>query len=379
MRLVVAFVVLLLAPALPGAALEPLSPQPEGLAWPTDEWPTGSLPEGLDLSTFEESVAELLASKGRAGIPDTRAILVVQGGRIVFEHYAEGFGPESLFQSFSMAKSITNALTGVLVRQGRLALDERAEVPEWSEPGDPRRALTLRHLLQMRSGLDNADGFGAKDMINAFISRLIYGEGSRSPARYAAKVPLVHPIGNRWAYSSGTSILIARLCGEMIGGRETGTRDFMRREIFFPIGMRSAQPEFAKSGEFMGGVFAHATARDWARFGYLYLRDGVWEGRRILPEGWVDFTRTPSPAENNRAYGAHFWVNGDPQPEGSQLKPLPGGPPSVFMALGAEFQMVAIAPTKNVVAVRLGVAQGKSFPENMEPFGPMISAFPDRL
>jgi CubicO group peptidase (beta-lactamase class C family) len=278
-----------------------------------------------------------------------------------------------------MAKSITNALTGVLVRQGRLQLDAPAPVPEWQGEGDPRGAITLEHMLQMRSGLDNGDGFGmGVDLTSAFISRVLFGEGSRSPAAYAANVALVSPVGTRWAYSTGGSILIARVCGEAIGGGAVGTRDFLQNELFSPTGMRSAQPEFAKSGEFIGGAFFHATARDWARFGYLYLRDGVWDDRRILPEGWVDFTRTPNPAENNRIHGAQFWVNRDPAPGVGQWKPLPGGPSTLFMAEGASFQVVAIVPTKDLVAVRLGLAQGTPFPEIKEPMGPMIAAFGDR-
>ncbi len=218
-----------------------------------------------------------------------------------------------------------------------------------------------------------------EDLTFAFISRILFGEGARSPAAYAANVPLESPVGTRWAYSTGGSILIARICGEEIGGGAVGTRDFLRQELFLPIGMRSAQPEFAKSGEFVGGAFFHATARDWARFGYLYLRDGVWDGRRILPEGWVDFTRTPNPAENNRVHGAHFWVNADPVEGAGQWKPLSGAPSTLFLAEGAMFQVVAIVPTKDLVAVRLGLDQGTPFPKIKEPMGPMIAAFPDRL
>jgi CubicO group peptidase (beta-lactamase class C family) len=369
---------LLLSTPLFAADLVPLPSQPEGVAWPTGAWPEGTLPQDLDRKSFDENVERLFETKGRGGYSDTRALLVVQAGRLVYERYAEGFDQESLFQSWSMAKSITNAFAGVLVGKGRLDVNARAPVPEWSNSGDSRRDLRLLHLLQMRSGLKNDDGFGMKDMSRAFISRLVFGEGALSPAAYAANVPLEYPIGEHWAYSSGTSMIIARLCGEEVGGGSVGTRDFLREELFGPIGMRSAQPEFAKSGEFMGGVFFHARARDWARFGYLYLRDGVWNGRRILPAGWVDFSRTANPASNNRTHGAHFWLNGDPISEGGQWKPLPGGPNSAFMAEGAEFQMVAIVPEKDLVAVRLGTSQGASFVELKAPFGPMISAFPDR-
>ena len=229
----------------------------------------------------------------------------------------------------------------------------------------------------MRSGIGNSDGFeGGGDLLSAFISRLLFGEGSRAPAAYAADAPLVHPAGEHWAYSTGTTSLIAKICGEPIGGGAIGTRDFLRRERFDPIGMGSAQPEFAASGEFLGGAFVHATARDWARFGHLYLRDGVWDGVRILPEGWVDFSRTVNPAGNNAVYGAHFWLNRAPV-EG-QWKVLAGAPESTFVAEGAYFQMVAIVPSKDLVAVRLGEAQGTAYPEIKEPFGPLISAFPDR-
>ncbi len=375
----VALLALVFPAASDGYELVPLRPHPRAVAWPTNAWARGSLPDDLDRAAFDASIESLFAAKGRGGFADTRAVLVVAGGRIVYERYAEGFGPDSRFQSWSMAKSVTNALAGILVGQGRLELDARAPVPEWTAPDDPRREVTLRHLLQMRSGLDNGDGFGeGADATLGFVARLLFGEGSRSPGSFAASVPILHPIGHHWAYSTGTSTLVAKLCGAVIGGGSLGTRNFLRQELFVPIGMQSAQPEFASSGEFVGGAFVHATARDWARFGYLFLRGGVWDGRQILPEGWVDFSRTPNPAENNRVHGAHFWVNADPGERSGQWKPLPGAPASVFLAEGASFQVVAIAPSKDLVAVRLGLDQGTPYPEIKEPFGPMISAFPDR-
>jgi len=357
--------------------LVPLPVHPADLPWPTVAWPRAELPPGLDRGPFEASVERLFASRGRAGYADTRALLVVHRGRLVFERYAEGFDVGSRFQSWSMAKSVTNAFVGLLIREGRLELDAPAPVPEWSDEGDPRRAVTLRHLLQMRSGLANDDGFGEEDLTRSFVARSLFGDGATEPGAFAARVELVHPVGRHWAYSTGTSNLLARLGGLALGGGAERTRDFLRRELFAPLGMTSAQPEFALSGSFVGGAFVHATARDWARFGYLYLRDGVWDGRRILPEGWVDFSRTASPADDNAVYGAHFWLNREPPPEG-QWKVLPGGPPDVFMAEGAYFQMVAVSPTRDLVAVRLGIAQGTPFPEIKEPFGPLIAAFPAR-
>jgi CubicO group peptidase (beta-lactamase class C family) len=364
----------LLSPAAVAAyPLVPLPGQPEGVPWPTAEWPEGALPAGLDRASFDGRVAELFEGRGRSGVRDTRALLIVQGGRLVFERYAEGFGRESRFQSWSMAKSVTNAFAGVLVREGRLDVSAPADVPEWSAADDPRRAITLGHLLEMRSGLGNGDGFGNGDLLEAFISRLMFGEGATSPAAYSAGVPLVAPVGIRWAYSTGSSVLIASICGRVVGGGAERTRDFLRDELFRPIGMKSAQPEFAASGEFIGGAFMHANARDWARFGYLYLRDGSWDGRRILPEGWVDYSRTPNPAENNRTYGAHFWVNAAPV-EG-QWQVLPGAPESTFAAEGAYFQMVAIVPSLDLVVVRLGETFETPFEEAKATFGALVATF----
>lgn len=351
-----------------------LPAHPAGLAWPTQQWPEGELPPELDRAAFDAAIEHLFEPRGRTGIPDTRAVVFVRSGRIVYERYAEGFGPQSRFQSWSMAKSVTNAFVGLLVGDGVLDLDGPAPVSEWQVFGDPRGAITLRHLLQMRSGLDNADGFGQGDMTEAFISRLLFGEGSRSPAVYAANVPLVHPLGERWAYSTGSSIVLAAIAGRQVGSSAEETLAFLRSRLFEPIGMRSAQPEFARSGVFLGGAFVHATARDWARFGYLYLRDGVWEGERLLPTGWVDFSRTPSPAANNGIHGAHFWVNREPGPD--QWVQLPGAPASAFSAEGASFQLVAMLPTKDLVAVRLGETQGADFQEMRRRFARVVNSFP---
>ena len=347
--------------------------QPPGVPWPTREWPTGELPGDLDRDRFSELVTLLFADRGRGGMRDTRALLVVQGGRLVFERYAEEFGPGQRFRSWSMAKSVTHALVGVLAGRGLLDVDAPAPVPGWQQPGDPRAAVTLDDLLHMTSGLDNADGH--EDM-DSFAGRVLFGAGSRDPAAYAADVALAYEPGSRWAYSTGTSSIVAAIAGRAMAGGARDKLAFMRSELFAPIGMTSVQPEFALSGDFVGGAFVHATARDWARLGTLYLRDGVWEGRRILPEGWVDYARTPAPAENNRTYGAHFWLNEDPAP--GQWKMLPGAPPSVFAAEGASFQLVAIAPSRDLVLVRLGEAPFENFPKLRRWLGELIALFPPR-
>lgn len=353
--------------------LAPLPPHPVGVPWPTDAWPEAPLPAGIDRPFFQAAVDDLFSTTGRGGTRDTRALLLVHRGRLVFERYAEGFDHESRFQSWSMAKSVTNAFVGLVVGDGLLELDAPAPVEAWSNEGDPRREITLRHLLQMRSGLANDDGFGQEDMTTSFVSRLLFGEGAAAPAAYATHVDLVHPVGDTWAYSTGTSTLLADLAGRAVGDGRRDTLAFLDERLFARLGMDSAQPEFAASGEFFGGAFFHANARDWARFGYLYLRDGVWDGERVLPAGWVDFTRTRSPAANNGVHGAHFWVNRAPGPD--QWEQLPGAPPTVFSAEGAMFQMIAIVPTMDLVAVRLGESQGADHQTLRRKFAGVVMAF----
>jgi len=286
---------------------------------------------------------------GPAGLPDTRALLVVHKGRIVMETYAPGFGPTSRFISWSMAKSVTNALTGVMVRKGQLQLDKPAPVQAWRAQDDPRGAITLRHLLNMTSGLDNDDDAGGG---LGFVTALLFTAGYREDATAtAADVDLIHPPGTFWAYSTASSQIIGGLIHSANGADRSATRAFAYAELFVPLGARSMQMEFDKAGTFLAGSHMWASARDWARLGYLYLRDGVWDGRRILPEGWVDFTRTRAPASNNGIHGAHFWVSGEPA-EG-QWGGMRGSLGAFYMS-GNNGQLVAMMPARDLVIVRLG-------------------------
>lgn len=356
-----------------GLELAPLPAQPAGVRWPTQQWETAQPDARVDAAELARRMDALLAPRGDDGLPDTRALLVVAGGRIVAERYADGYGPDSRFVSWSMAKSVTNALVGILVRDGRLALRGPAPVSEWPD-GDPRRAITLEQLLWMTSGLDNGDG---KPLGQSFFAaELMFGAGSSDEAAFAARVPLVQPPGSYWAYSTGTSTLVAGIVGRRVGGGRDGMLRFMRGELFDPIGMSSAVPEFDAAGTFLGGSSLWASARDWARFGLLYLRDGVWDGRRILPEGWVDHARKPAPASNNGSYGAHFWLS--LPPADGQWPTLAEDEHSAFMASGANGQVVMMVPTRDLVLVRLGEAQELAEPEIIELLGRISNAFPER-
>jgi CubicO group peptidase (beta-lactamase class C family) len=344
------------APAAAEPALVPLPAQPAGTPWPVPEWPAAE-PAPADRAALEAALDSLFAFRGRGGLPDTRAALVVHRGRVVAERYAEGFGPASRFQSWSMAKSVTLALVGVLAQGGRLSLDAPAPVPAWQGEGDPRRAITLRQLLQMTAGLDNADG-GSDP--SSFVARLLFGDLSRDVVAASVAARSIHPPGSHWAYSTATSMILADVVMRTAGGRDA-LLELLRGELSGPLGAGSLVPEFDAAGNFLGGGFVWASARDWARLGLLFLRGGVFDGRRILPEGFVDFARTRAPVPSNGCFGAHLWLNLEPKED--QHKSLPGGPDSAFFMSGSAGQYVAMLPDRDVVVVRLGELQRIDWPD----------------
>ena len=275
----------------------------------------------------------------------TRAVVVVYKGHLIAERYAPGFTKDTPLIGWSMTKSVVNALVGVLVKQGKVSLSDPLPIPEWQDASDPRRRITLEQLLRMTSGLKFHEDYG-KPLGDVTYMLL----GVPDAAAFAAAKRIEAEPGSRWSYSSGTTNIIAYAIRKIVG--ESDYSEFPRRAFFDRIGMTSAVMETDASGTFVGSSFMYATARDWARFGLLYLRDGVWLGERIFPEGWVAFTRTPTPTALERQYGAHFWLS---IPEGNRCEagssPLPG---DAFHAIGHEGQFVTVIPSRELVLVRLG-------------------------
>lgn len=273
----------------------------------------------------------------------TQAAVILHRGRIVAERYAPGITEETPLLGWSMTKSVMNALAGIMVRQGRLALDSAVPMPSWRSPGDPRGAITLAQMLHMESGLRFDDNPGD---IRSDVVRMLLAE--KDMAAFADGLGLEATPGSRWHYASGTSVLLARAMRNAMNDDSAYVR-FPREALFDRIGMRTAVLETDASGTWVGSSLMYASARDWARFGQLYLNDGAWNGERILPEGWVRFTATPAPHDPTRGYGAHFWL-----PRGDSARgraPLPEG---TLQAAGHEGQFVTIVPSHQAVIVRLG-------------------------
>lgn len=340
------------------AELPGLPAQPAGLPWPAADWPE-SRPAHADDAAVAAVLDEAFSARNRASHGETLALLAVQGGRVVAERYAPGNDSATTFISWSMAKSITHALVGVLVGRGRLDPGAPAPVPRWQAPADPRAAITLEHLLRQVDGLDFVEVY--EDGQRSDVIDMLFKQGKDDVAAFAESRRLAHRPGSVWNYSSGTSNIVAAIVGRAVGGGREGMQAFLHEALFDPLGMRSATVRFDAAGTFIGSSYVFATARDFARFGLLYLRDGIWAGRRILPEGWVDHARTPTPASDGQ-YGAHWW--------------LAGHDPGIFAANGFNGQYVVVVPERDLVVVRLGV----STPEQRVPIvlglRRLIEAFP---
>jgi CubicO group peptidase (beta-lactamase class C family) len=277
----------------------------------------------------------------------TRAVVIVYKGHIAAERYAAGIGPDTPLIGWSMTKSVINALAGILVKEGRLSTDGPVPVPEWQKPGDPRGRITLGDLLRMSSGLQFNE-----DMTDPLADVMYMLLGTGDMAKYAAAKGLEAPPATKWQYSSGTSNIIAGIMRNVLAD-DHEYRAFPRRALFDRLGMTGAVMETDAAGTFVGSSFMYATARDWARFGLLYLQDGVWDGQRILPEGWVAYTRSPAPADPRRHYGAHFWLDVPDEYRGTD-ESLPH---DAFHAAGHEAQFVTIVPSDDAVIVRLGLTR----------------------
>jgi CubicO group peptidase (beta-lactamase class C family) len=335
--------------------LHPLPPQPDGVAWPavggdrpgSDGWPTGPLDDRVDRAAFEQLIARAFDDKGP--LARTYALVVIHRGTLVFERYAgelDGWGkpgepvePGTRLLSWSMAKSILHAAVGLLVGDGRLDPAAPATVPEWADPGDPRHAITVTDLLAMRDGLEFNEDYVDGDTSD--VIEMLFGQSAADMAHFAADRPLAAAPGERFNYSSGTSNIIAGILARTVGpGDATGA--FLRDRLFAPIGMASARPTFDDQGTWIASSYVYATARDFARFGLFYLRDGTWDGERLLPAGWVDdarWTRSIDPTDGF-PYGLHWWVVDDGR--------------STFRAAGHDGQSITCCPVHDLVVVRLG-------------------------
>lgn len=299
------------------------------------------------LKTVKAAVEKAFADPDPERLKRTRAVVVVYDNHLIYQQYAPGIDPQTPLLGWSMTKSIMNTLTGILVHKKIMAVTDPLLAPEWK--GDPaREKISFDQCLRMSSGLEFGEKYGDPfaDVVTMLFRRSNCGA-------YAADKPLAFKPEEKWAYSSGTSNVLARAIQEKIPGDTPEDWNFVRREVFNKLKMTTAVLETDESGHYIGSSFMYASARDWARFGLLYLNDGIAYGERLLPEGWADYTRKATP-KSNGTYGAHFWLNAErTNPE--EKRRFPKLPADLYMCRGFQGQSVNIIPSRKAVIVRLGL------------------------
>lgn len=312
-----------------GATLAAIA-APAVLSAPAD--PNVLWPEGAKIES-NPKVTAVLSDAALTG-PGMRAVVVVHGGRIVGETYGAGFARETPLLGWSMTKSVTAAIIGTLVRDGRMSLQDRALFPQWKN--DQRGDIRLADLLAMESGLAFDEGYATV----ADVTRMLFLETDM--ADFAADQPLVAGPGSRFNYSSGTGVMLSKIWMGKAGDQATAL-GYPARALFGPLGMSSAVMEADEAGTFVGSSYMYATGRDWARLGLFLARDGVWNGNRLLPEGFVSEMQTPNKTSNGRYSKMQTWLPGK------------DGGAGTFILDGHDGQNVIIVPSVDLVVVRLGL------------------------
>jgi CubicO group peptidase (beta-lactamase class C family) len=328
--------------------------QPEGVAWPTREWPRGVHARQSEL---DAAVEEMFSD---ADLAETNAVVVVQGGRVLSERYggeqfyfdrpAEPITAESQLLSWSMAKSMLHMIVGTLVDEGRLSPDQLAPVKEWSADDDPRHQIQIRDLLAMRDGLAFVEEYQIGQ--TSHVIEMLWGDGKDDMAAFTTALPLIHEPGTFFSYSSGTTNILSRVVADLVGYGDD-YRAYLERRLFHPIGMISAVATVDTSGVCVASSFVHARALDFAKFGLLYLRGGEWDGRQLISREWAATAQVPLSVEASSGwlYSWQWWVSGDRY--------------GTYWANGYEGQMISIVPELDAIIVRFGHTPEENFEPRM--------------
>ncbi len=334
---------------------EPPHQNSDTIGWPAGDKIVDTFPSTINKNKLDAAVSNAFTEPYPGKKQRTRAVIILYSGQIIAEKYAPGLNKNTKMYGWSMAKSFTAALIGVLVQQGKLNVMQPAPVAEWSNLKDPRHSITVENLLQQTSGLDFKEDYTkASDVTN-----MLYKKDDM--AAYAASHSLAHEPGTQFNYSSGNSNILSHIIRQVVGEKEYASFPFT--SLFYKIGMYHTSFEPDASATYVGSSYINATARDYARFGLLYYNDGIWNGERILPVNWIKQTQTSSSANTLKNYGYQFWLNGFDKKNPSQ-KAFPDVPSDMFYCDGFAYENIYIIPSKKLVVVRLGLTLDHSFDEN---------------
>ena len=311
--------------------------------------------DSAEIAALEPIAAELIDNQSYKGTPF--AFVVLHKGGVVAEHYGHGITAGTQLLSWSMGKSFTNALVGIMVKDGMLDINAPMDIPEWQRDG--RKDITLNNLMQMQGGLEWNENYGNRSDVNLMLHR------ERDMGLFALSKPLEYEPGTHWYYSSGsTNIVMRYLRGKF--DSDVAFLAYMRDRLFAPLAISNPHFEPDMNGTPVASSYLYVTARDYARFGQMFLNDGMIGEERILPEGWVAYTVTPA-SDSNGKYGSYFWLNRD----GS----LPDAPADTFSCQGHDGQEIYIIPSVDLVVVILGYSPRS----NRVDFNAVLKDIIDRL
>ena len=296
----------------------------------------------IDATALEQAIDNAFVEENTEAPVRTRAVVVLHKGTLVGEHYADGFSRDTPQIGWSMTKSVTATLVGMLVKDGVLSLTDANLFPEWAE--DDRRHITVDQLLRMSSGLEWEEEYSGPSSATNMLFKTADMGG------FAASQDLAYAPEEVWYYSSGTSNILSKLVRMKLGDRY---HNYVRERLFNPLGMSSAVIEPDASGTYVGSSYMYATPLDWAKFGQLYLNNGQWLGEQLLPADWAKYVSTPTPKAPKGQYGGHFWLNAG-EKENPDNRVYPDAPADLYSANGYEGQRVFIIPSLELVVVRLG-------------------------
>lgn len=345
-------------PPLPAGALEAVAPTP-----------------GVNREKLARAVDALFTAEE---IGETRAVIVMHAGQTAAERYADGYDRKTRFLGWSMTKSVTAVLVGLLVSEGRLHLDNSPPIPRWQRSGDPRGEITVRQLLQMRSGLRHEE---LSDPIYSSPEvRMMFLDGRDDMAGWAEAQPLEHEPGRVFEYSTPGATLLADVLARVLAPdgspavRRLAVDGFLHDRLAGPLGMTSLVAEYDRAGTMIGGAMMWANARDWAKFGEFLRHGGAVKGAQIVPRAWVDFMKSASPRAKD--YGAMLWLNRESGTDRTMLF-ADDGPSTLFAAVGHGGQYVIVSPSQKLVVVRLGNTSDAQRDALEEKISDLVQLYPE--
>lgn len=356
------FLVMLTITAATAQELISFPAQVPGVPFPTEKWPEFPVSDAPRLQV-DSVVRQTLDGTAVASLAKTKAFLVVWRGQIAGEWYQKGVSQSTRLQSWSVAKGMLHAALGIALGDHTISIQSGLNIADWSGSGDPRARITVRQLAQMTDGLRFDENYGDPQ---SHVMQMLFGAGRADTGEYAARSGFSHDAGTHWSYSGGSANILSRFLRDRLGGGAKYSQ-FLRDRLFGKIGMTSAVPEFDASGTWIGSSYVHATARDFAKFGLLYLRGGNWNGEQLIPESWVDIARMPTLASKGQ-YGALFWLNAI-NPDTGLPAISTKLPEDLFLARGFGGQIIAVVPSRDAVVVMLNANYG----DEVEPIIDLVA------